>query len=148
MKTSSYISLTGPRGERRWGMFPHPVSVYPSEEDFSPFTSPRGENLLHPHPLMEKFPAGNRRSGLITISTSNGNLQFWRWNFCSWRPGLSCLLPGRTFRMARRCLPSIEQTRKGEPITHGHSTWLPRRRRPRAGRCHRRPTGMSPPLLL
>jgi hypothetical protein len=40
----------------------------PSGEDFSPFTSPRGENLPHPHPLMEEFPAGNRGSGPIAIS--------------------------------------------------------------------------------
>jgi hypothetical protein len=68
MKTSSYISLTGPRGERGWRMFPYPVPVYPSGEDFSSFTFLWGENLPHPHPLMEEFPAGNRGSGPIAIS--------------------------------------------------------------------------------
>jgi hypothetical protein len=42
MKTSPYISLTGPRGERGWGMFLHPRPRLPIGGGFSPFTSPRG----------------------------------------------------------------------------------------------------------
>jgi hypothetical protein len=61
MKTSPYISLTGPRGEREWGMFPHPVPVYLSGEDFFPFTSPRGDN--HPHPLNGGIPRGDSGIG-------------------------------------------------------------------------------------
>jgi hypothetical protein len=61
MKTSPYISLTGPHGERGWGMFPHPR--LPIGGGFFPVYIPVGENLPHPHPLMEEFPMGNRGSG-------------------------------------------------------------------------------------
>jgi hypothetical protein len=40
MKTLSYVSLTGPRGERGRGMLPHLRPCLPVGEDFSPFTFP------------------------------------------------------------------------------------------------------------
>jgi hypothetical protein len=66
MKTSPYISLTGPRGKRGFPI-PIPVPVYPSGEDFSPFTSPRGENLPHPHPL--RAPLVARDPGSIQVDS-------------------------------------------------------------------------------
>jgi hypothetical protein len=42
MKTLSHVSLTGPHGERGWGMLPHPRPHprLPVGENFSLFTSP------------------------------------------------------------------------------------------------------------
>jgi hypothetical protein len=42
MKTSPYISLTGPRGERGWGMFPHPSPRLPIGVEFFPVYIPAG----------------------------------------------------------------------------------------------------------
>jgi hypothetical protein len=42
MKTSPYTSLTGPRGEQGWGMFPHPRPRLPIEGRFSPVYIPAG----------------------------------------------------------------------------------------------------------
>jgi hypothetical protein len=64
MKISSYISLTGPRGERR---FPIPVLVYHWGR-FFPFTSLWG-NLLYFHLLMNKLSTRNQGPGSIVIST-------------------------------------------------------------------------------
>jgi hypothetical protein len=49
MKTSPYISLTGPRGEWGWGRFPRPR--LPIGGGFFPVYISAGENLPHPHPL-------------------------------------------------------------------------------------------------
>jgi hypothetical protein len=43
MKTLSHVSLTGPRGERGWGMLPHPHPRLPVGEEFSPVYIPVGE---------------------------------------------------------------------------------------------------------
>ena len=40
MKTSSHVSLTGPRGERGWGMLPHPRPRLPVGGEFSPVYIP------------------------------------------------------------------------------------------------------------
>jgi hypothetical protein len=51
MKISPYISLTGPRGERGWWMFPYPRPRLLIGGGFFPVYIPRGENLPYPHPL-------------------------------------------------------------------------------------------------
>jgi hypothetical protein len=53
MKTLSRVSLTGPRGERRWRMFlhPRPRPRLPVGEEFSPVYIPVEE---------ETFPSPNR----------------------------------------------------------------------------------------
>jgi hypothetical protein len=43
MKTLSHVSLTGPRGERGWGMFSHPHPRLPVGGEFSPVYIPVGE---------------------------------------------------------------------------------------------------------
>jgi hypothetical protein len=43
MKTSSHVSLTGPRGERGWGMLPHPR--LPVGEEIFPVYIPVGEEI-------------------------------------------------------------------------------------------------------
>jgi hypothetical protein len=43
MKTLSHVSLTGPRGERGWGMLPHPRPRLPVGGEFSPIYIPVGE---------------------------------------------------------------------------------------------------------
>jgi hypothetical protein len=48
-------------GAMGWGMLSHPR--LPVGGGFFPFTFPWGKNLLHPHPQMEEFPAGNQGSG-------------------------------------------------------------------------------------
>jgi hypothetical protein len=50
--------------------FPVPVPVYPSGEEFSPFTSPWGKKILYLYPLMEEFTVGNRVP--IAISSHDG----------------------------------------------------------------------------
>jgi hypothetical protein len=42
MKISPYISLTGPHGERGWGMFPHPHPRLPIGGGFFPVYIPAG----------------------------------------------------------------------------------------------------------
>jgi hypothetical protein len=63
MKTLSHVSLTGPHGERGWGMLPHPRPRLPTGGELFPIYIPVGKKLPHPHPLIEEFPAGNRGSG-------------------------------------------------------------------------------------
>jgi hypothetical protein len=63
IKTSSHVSLTGPRGERGWGMLPHPHPRLPVGGENFPVYIPVGEKFPHPRPLIEEFPAGNRGSG-------------------------------------------------------------------------------------
>jgi hypothetical protein len=43
MKTLSHVSLTGPRGERGWGMLSHPHPHLPVGGEFSPVYIPVGE---------------------------------------------------------------------------------------------------------
>jgi hypothetical protein len=43
MKTLSHISLTGPRGERGWGMLPHPRPRLPVGGELFPIYIPMGE---------------------------------------------------------------------------------------------------------
>jgi hypothetical protein len=43
MKTLSHVSLTGPRGERGWGMLLHPYPRLPVGGEFSPVYIPVGE---------------------------------------------------------------------------------------------------------
>jgi hypothetical protein len=50
MKTSPYTSLTGPRGERGWGMFPHPRPRLPIGEDFPRLHPCGGEPFPSPSP--------------------------------------------------------------------------------------------------
>jgi hypothetical protein len=51
MKTSPYISLTGPRGERGWGMFPHPRPRLPIGGEFFPvYIHAGGEPSPSPSP--------------------------------------------------------------------------------------------------
>jgi hypothetical protein len=68
MKTSSYISLTGLRGKRRGGMLPHHRPCLSVRGGFFSIYIPVGDNLPHPHPLMEELRAGNRGSRSIVIS--------------------------------------------------------------------------------
>jgi hypothetical protein len=56
-----------PRGTGM-GNVSHPRPCLPIGGGFFPVYIPAGENLPHPHPLMEEFPAGNRGSGPIAIS--------------------------------------------------------------------------------
>jgi hypothetical protein len=56
MKTSSHKFNGSP-----WGT--GPIPVYPSGAKISPFTSPWGKKFPHPRPVIEEFPAGNRRLG-------------------------------------------------------------------------------------
>jgi hypothetical protein len=43
MKTLSHVSLTGPRGERVWGMLPHPRPRLPVGGELFPIYIPVGE---------------------------------------------------------------------------------------------------------
>ena len=43
MKTLSHVSLTGPRGERGWGMLPHPRPRLPVGGELFPIYIPVGE---------------------------------------------------------------------------------------------------------
>jgi hypothetical protein len=43
MKTLSHVSLTGPRGERGWGMLPHPRLRLPVGGELFPIYIPVGE---------------------------------------------------------------------------------------------------------
>jgi hypothetical protein len=43
MKILSHVSLTGPRGERGWGMLPHPRPRLPVGGEFLPVYIPVGE---------------------------------------------------------------------------------------------------------
>ena len=43
MKTLSHVSLTGPRGERGWGMLPHPRPRLPVGGEYSLVYIPVGE---------------------------------------------------------------------------------------------------------
>jgi hypothetical protein len=45
MKTSSHVSLTGPRGERGWGMLPHSRPRLPVEGEIFPVYIPVGEEI-------------------------------------------------------------------------------------------------------
>jgi hypothetical protein len=45
MKTSSHVSLTGPRGERGWGMLPHPHPRLPVGGENFPVYIPVGEEI-------------------------------------------------------------------------------------------------------
>jgi hypothetical protein len=45
MKTSSHVSLTGPRGERGWGMLPHPRPRLPVGGEIFPVYIPVGEEI-------------------------------------------------------------------------------------------------------
>jgi hypothetical protein len=63
MKTSSHVSLTGPRGERGWGMLPHPHPRLPVGGENFPVYIPVGEEISPSPSLIEEFPAGNRGSG-------------------------------------------------------------------------------------
>jgi hypothetical protein len=62
MKSLSHVRLTGPRGERGWGMLLHPRLRLPVGGEFLPVYIPVGEETSYPHPLIEAFPAGNRGS--------------------------------------------------------------------------------------
>jgi hypothetical protein len=43
MKTLSHVSLTGPHGERGWGMLPHPRPRLPAGGELFPIYIPVGE---------------------------------------------------------------------------------------------------------
>jgi hypothetical protein len=64
----SRASLTGPTGERGWGMLPRPRPHLSGEGKFSLFTSPWGKKL--PYSLMEESHMSNRESDPIAISIS------------------------------------------------------------------------------
>jgi hypothetical protein len=76
MKTSPYTSLTGPRGERGWGMFPHPRPHLPIGGGFFPVYIPVGGE---PSPSPSRNGGIPREeSGPIAISTSTTILLWLR----------------------------------------------------------------------
>jgi hypothetical protein len=63
MKTSSHVSLTGPRGERGWGMLPHPHPRLPVGGENFPVYIPVGEEIS-PSPSPNRgIPRGESRIG-------------------------------------------------------------------------------------
>jgi hypothetical protein len=63
MKTLSHVSLTGPRGERGWGMLPHPRPRLPVGGELFPIYIPVGEETS-PSPSPNRgIPRGESRIG-------------------------------------------------------------------------------------
>jgi hypothetical protein len=58
MKTSSYVSLTGPRGEQGWRMHPHPRPRLPIGGEFFPIYIPEGEKTFPSPPPNRRIPRG------------------------------------------------------------------------------------------
>jgi hypothetical protein len=61
MKTSSHVSLTGPRGERGWGMLPHPHPRLPVGGEIFPVYIPVGEEISPSRPLRAPLVAEDPR---------------------------------------------------------------------------------------
>jgi hypothetical protein len=78
MKTSSHVSLTGPRGERGWGMLPHPRPRLPVGGEIFPVYIPMGEEIS-PSPSPNRgIPHGE--SGIGSPLPSLGARGRWFWN--------------------------------------------------------------------
>jgi hypothetical protein len=76
MKTLSHVSLTGPRGERGWGMLLHPRPHLPVGGEFSPVYIPVGEETS-PSPSPNRgIPRGESGIGspLPSLSACHGTV--------------------------------------------------------------------------
>jgi hypothetical protein len=76
MKTLSHVSLTGPRGERGWGMLPHPRPRLPVRGEIFPVYIPVGEEIS-PSPSSNRgIPRGESgiRSPLPSLVMADFNL--------------------------------------------------------------------------
>jgi hypothetical protein len=85
MKTSPYISLTGPHGERGWGMFPHPRPRLPIGEGFFPVYIPTGgEPSPSPSPN-RGIPCGESGIGapLPSLLMRTNEVLTWDYDFAN-----------------------------------------------------------------
>jgi hypothetical protein len=71
MKTSSRVSLTGPHGERGWGLLPHPRHRLPVEGEFFSVYIP-----------VEKMLPRWKHLGLWLVLVINDNVMLYVTNVC------------------------------------------------------------------
>jgi hypothetical protein len=77
MKTSSHVSLTGRRGERGWGMLPHPHPRLPVGGEIFPVYIPVGEEIS-PSPSPNRgIPRGESGIGSPLLSLGGEEPGAW-----------------------------------------------------------------------